>query len=360
MSNSPHSVTKYFHGWLRLVRLPNLLTVPGDVLAGVAVMVCTPGRNLLAPPTTQIVTACVASLLLYIAGLLCNDLVDQKRDTRERPSRPLPSGAVPRSHVIAGLLASCIGAILLGYYTLPAEAVGVETVLLALILSYNVIKQKFPITGGVLMGLCRGLNLLFGASILTDGMIDQLVFWPFMAWGIICIAMGMVAGSAGKTENKRDRSLLYGAFFVIGILCHPLLIRATTMASCWMAYILVVTLISQRETTGHVKRGLSFLPIVILLASAVVYYFIFRPTEASTIALMCIPLALTLLLAARSAYRIARKQTPIVVQKSIGTLIRNLILMQSAACVCWDLRLAAALLALWPVNYLLCRWFYAS
>jgi 4-hydroxybenzoate polyprenyltransferase len=73
--------------WLRLLRLPNLLTVPGDVLAGFLLAPAAAGgagsiRCLLAIP---------AGLLLYAAGLVLNDLFDYAEDLRDRPDRPLPS-----------------------------------------------------------------------------------------------------------------------------------------------------------------------------------------------------------------------------------------------------------------------------
>lgn len=302
-------MASYLNGWLRLLRLPNLLTVPGDVLAGVAVMVCIHSR---VPSVVQLISACIASLLLYAAGLLCNDLVDQERDAHERPERPLPSGVVRQSHVVVGLVVCCVGAIVLGLCLLPMEAVCVEISLLVAILTYNHLKQKYPITGGAIMGLCRGLNVLFGAAILMGGLLQ------------------------------------------------PSTIGAIVLAGCWTVYILAVTLLAQRETTGLVGRGLAFLPAVILLAFVGIFYIVFRPTQVETVVAMTIPLVLATMLAAWSACRIARERTPEVVQKSIGLLIRNLILLQAAACFSWDSRLAVALLALWPINYLLCRWFYAS
>ncbi|MBR4318381.1 MAG: UbiA family prenyltransferase [Kiritimatiellae bacterium] len=79
--------------WAELLRLPNLFTVPGDILAG---WVLAGMRG--AFPVLPI----IASLCLYSAGLLLNDACDAKIDAHERPSRPIPSGRVKRSTVFWG------------------------------------------------------------------------------------------------------------------------------------------------------------------------------------------------------------------------------------------------------------------
>ena len=76
--------------WLRLLRFPNLFTVPGDPLAGffLAGAAAPPGNALLAVG---------AALCFYVCGLVLNDLVDVGEDARERPGRPLPAGTRTRT-----------------------------------------------------------------------------------------------------------------------------------------------------------------------------------------------------------------------------------------------------------------------
>ena len=78
-----------FVAWLRLLRLPNLLTVPGDVLVGFVLAGSGPAMG-----STGLAWAVAASLCLYAGGLLINDLVDREVDQHERPDRPLPAGLV--------------------------------------------------------------------------------------------------------------------------------------------------------------------------------------------------------------------------------------------------------------------------
>src|SRR5262245_2678680 len=82
--------------WLQLFRVPNLFTVPGDPLAGflLATGWTHEGRAWL---DGRAAFAVVASVCLYAAGLAMNDLCDLAEDRRDRPARPLASGAIPVS-----------------------------------------------------------------------------------------------------------------------------------------------------------------------------------------------------------------------------------------------------------------------
>jgi UbiA prenyltransferase family len=72
---------------VRLVRLPAVLTVPGDVLLGAAW-----GEEAEQPLTVAVLA--LGSSLLYLGGMALNDWADRERDTRERPRRPIPAGEV--------------------------------------------------------------------------------------------------------------------------------------------------------------------------------------------------------------------------------------------------------------------------
>ena len=68
-----------------LVRLPAVLSVPGDVLVGAAAS----GQVREIPRTAGLVAS---SSCLYLAGMALNDYADRDVDAVERPGRPIPSG----------------------------------------------------------------------------------------------------------------------------------------------------------------------------------------------------------------------------------------------------------------------------
>lgn len=136
---------------LELLRLPNLFTVPGDVLVGW----CLAGQRGGFP-----VAGILASLCLYAAGLLFNDAFDAATDARERPSRPIPSGRVRRANVLRWAAGLSLAGILLAWQGLP-----VAVALLVLILAYDGGLKRLPWVGVATMGACRGANVLLGAAV---------------------------------------------------------------------------------------------------------------------------------------------------------------------------------------------------
>jgi 4-hydroxybenzoate polyprenyltransferase len=142
--------------WLQLFRVPNLFTVPGDPLAGF--LIATGGRL-----DARVVLAILGSVFLYAAGLALNDLADFKEDQRDRPKRPLPSGAIPvgAAWIVTGnLIIVGLGMCLVAG---PPVALMGFGVLLGVVL-YNFLTKRIPVIGALNMGVCRGLSLLVGAA----------------------------------------------------------------------------------------------------------------------------------------------------------------------------------------------------
>ena len=75
--------------WLRLFRVPNLPTVPGDALAGAAFMMPAGGATLV-----QAFAAAVGVLFVYMFGLADNDIIDAPLDAENAPDRPIPRGEI--------------------------------------------------------------------------------------------------------------------------------------------------------------------------------------------------------------------------------------------------------------------------
>ena len=144
------------NAWLRLVRLPNLLTVPGDILAGF----------LLAPAAqamgwVRLLGALSAGWLLYAAGLILNDLFDYAEDLRDRPQRPLPSREISReAAATVALVCLWVAAFAAAF----AGALPVAIPLIVCVILYNIGVKRHRILGPLLMGACRSGNLLLGAA----------------------------------------------------------------------------------------------------------------------------------------------------------------------------------------------------
>ena len=138
--------------WLKFFRLPNVLTVPGDVLAGATLA----GR-----PFPETVRDLAAVSLAYLFGMGLNDIIDLREDRLHRPERPLPSGELSPIHARIATAA-------LAFLALIAAPTPALLLLLLAVVAYTLLKNISPLVGGLLMGTCRALALLTGAGFLAD------------------------------------------------------------------------------------------------------------------------------------------------------------------------------------------------
>jgi len=161
---------RHLVGWLRLIRVPNLATAVADVLAGFLIASGLREVGWLPPAAGWVIAA---SICLYAAGMVLNDVFDLDVDRRERPERPLPSGqlavgtAAFGGHVllVAGATAAAVaGAVseapVWGF--LGPAVIGLA--LAAAVWAYDRGLKRSLLLGPATMGLCRGLNWLLGMT----------------------------------------------------------------------------------------------------------------------------------------------------------------------------------------------------
>lgn len=138
-----------------LVRLPSVLSVPGDVLLGTM----TSARG---EPPLRIAGLTAASSCLYMAGMALNDYADRDVDAKERPKRPIPSGRVTSRFALrlaSGLSAASLG---LAYTAGGRRALEVALPLAATVWAYDLALKKTP-WGPLGMAACRSLDILMGS-----------------------------------------------------------------------------------------------------------------------------------------------------------------------------------------------------
>jgi 4-hydroxybenzoate polyprenyltransferase len=143
--------------YLQLIRLPNVVTAAADSLAGWLLV-----SGSLAGPARWL-PLLASSMVLYASGTMLNDVFDFEIDREERPGRPLPSGRASRPAAAwLGALGLALGPCLA--LVSGSTTSGLLAAALALtILGYDAgLKRSW--FGPVVMGACRGLNLLLGAS----------------------------------------------------------------------------------------------------------------------------------------------------------------------------------------------------
>lgn len=152
--------------WARLIRLPNLPSPLADIALG-ALVAGWPADPL------PVVFLGMASMALYAAGMVLNDYFDLAEDCLQRPERPLPKGDISRR--VAGMAGHGLLGLGLVFATLAGRFFGgnaptsgrVTLALMTAVWLYNGWAKRTPL-GPVVMGACRGLNVLLGASVAGD------------------------------------------------------------------------------------------------------------------------------------------------------------------------------------------------
>ncbi len=288
--------------WMELARLPNLMTVPGDVVLGYLVAERTMERpslllgfNLAGGrfETASAIWAVSAVLLIYVFGLIDNDVADSTLDAVERPERPIPSGRISRR----GASAVSFSILVVALVTASVAGMGffcMAVFLIALVRLYNRITKRHPVLGPFNMALCRVSSLL-------------------------------------------------GGFVAVGIPGRRALFEPAILVACvvWLLYFMALTMAAAEENeSGHPKRGRH-----ILLMMPFLWIFL-APLGTGALEVMAkveeVPPSDFLGLAASGVFLFiilknhfvlgARSAPPERTRAAIGELIRSVILLQAAGC----------------------------
>lgn len=196
--------------YLQLIRLPAVFTALADVFLG---FVLTHGSL---QPYSRLIPLAVASACLYCAGMVFNDLFDRKIDVQLRPHRPIPSGRIKVAHAFR------FGLLLIFGGLVAAERAGRVSLMLAGALALFAIAYdaggKKTAFGPVLMGVCRALNVLLGASAVEQ---VTLVFSPpqsAAAIGLGCYIAGVTWFARNEAEQSSRRQLILASLLINGAL----------------------------------------------------------------------------------------------------------------------------------------------
>ena len=204
--------------YLQLVRLPNLFTAAADSLAGWLL-----ARGSLEEPGRW-APLVLASVAIYAAGIVLNDVFDFEIDLVERPGRPLPSGKVSRrSAARFGGIALALGPGLAALSGSTTSLV-VALALAACVLGYDA-GLKRTVLGPEVMGACRGLNLLLGLSQAPE--MGGPAAWT-VAFSLALFVAGVTWISRSEVESGKTRGLVAGLILqnlafvgLIVALIHP-------------------------------------------------------------------------------------------------------------------------------------------
>src|SRR5262245_53767899 len=193
--------------WLQLCRFAAVFTAMADIFVGYLL------RNANLEPARVFGLLLGSSSCLYLAGMVFNDVFDRAIDAVERPKRPIPSGQVPaRGAVLLGAVFVAAGLILAGL-------AGVNSLLIAGLLTIciffydGLLKSTF--TGPAVMGTCRFLNVMLGASA-SAGDTSFVAIWALpqlhvaAGMGVYIVGVTWVAREGAGTRSKADLAAALG------------------------------------------------------------------------------------------------------------------------------------------------------
>ncbi len=224
--------------WLRLLRISALPTAISNILMAYLLVHQT------WTPTLELCLLVCASSLLYLAGMVLNDVFDIEIDRVQRPSRPLPSGRISlKSAKASGYLMLMFGVVvasLAGWVGsgsdpyLPTgpfiRATLIACLLAVCILLYNGLLKR-TLLAPILMGSCRGLNILLGTSTLiplatgitSTGSPPTFLSIPLVAWwvsisiGTLICGVTLLGRNEAVESQKRLPLFIACGFIIAGI-----------------------------------------------------------------------------------------------------------------------------------------------
>ena len=253
-----------FRTALALGRVSNLPTVWTNTLAGALLAGARPG------PEFALVV--LAFSLFYTGGMFLNDAFDSPWDARERPERPIPSGAAGAREVFLwgfGLLAA--GVLVLALFGREAAMAGMA---LAGVVTFYDWNHKGNPLSPVVMGLCR--MLIYVGAALCYGTFLPRDLWLGAA-ALLCYLIGLTYIAKQETLARVENlwplaflaaPVLYGAWLIAAA---PLVAPFWVLFCGWMA---VALWLLRRRRRGDIPRavvsliaGISLLDALLIAAS---------------------------------------------------------------------------------------------
>lgn len=218
---------------LMLGRTSNLPTVWSNVLAGAVL-----SGAIIQPRAFGVLALCGSAF--YEGGMFLNDAFDAEIDARERPNRPIPSGQVTRTTVLAigfGLLAFGLLALalapLFGWIRPGYAALGAGVFTCAAVLGYNRWHKGYG-WSPIVMGACRA-GLYATAALAVSGRLGLPVLIGAGALWLYIVGLTHIA----RFENGSALQRTWVAAFVLSplVAAAPVIVsqRNVLGALCFLA-----------------------------------------------------------------------------------------------------------------------------
>lgn len=207
-------------GFFRLTRPANIVTAVSDILAGIAIS----GYLLNGPiDYAPVLWLILATMGLYGGGVVMNDVFDAGLDAIERPERPIPSGLISLGEATRMGVFLLVAGIFCAYLASPLSGVLAFVTAVSAVV-YDKYLKHHSFLGPLNMGLCRGLNLLLGVSIIED---QVAVYWFLGIVPVVYIA-AITMISRGEVHGGKQSTMYVAAVLYLLAMGSILYLSATT------------------------------------------------------------------------------------------------------------------------------------
>lgn len=193
-----------FKNYLLLIRLPNLFTLPSNILLGYTLVATS---TLTITSIIEIIMLVTIATLLYCLGVVLNDLLDYDIDKKERPNRPLASGKISRKIAIIIVIVFTTIALILSLIV-SVTTLSISVILLAIIFGYDKYLKSTRFGPFAIAG-ARVTNVVLGTTTSTNGVENftqniQLMFALTVIFAYVCL-IGYLSRYEvqGFSENSR-------------------------------------------------------------------------------------------------------------------------------------------------------------
>ena len=201
---------------LRLIRWPGAVTAAVNAMTGFLV-----ARGGAKTSREEAIAACavaVAGAVVYAAGVVLNDVVDAERDATLHPDRPIPSGAVSRASANTFGLALLVGGAALAAL-LGGAAAGAATAAAALAAYvYDFGAKRSRVGGALVLGLARSANALAGClAAVAPALAQQRLEQPLVAIYAFAVLGYTAMLTYASTFEERTPSRAAAASFAVAL-----------------------------------------------------------------------------------------------------------------------------------------------
>jgi len=194
-------------GFLRLFRISIAFTPAADVTLGYACALAWQSDRGL--DIVVLLTGCLVSSLIFGSAVAVNDIVDEEKDGRTAPGRPIPSGAITPALAKRMAVGTALSALILAG-TLGLSALVAAAVVMALTASYNLLTRSNRWLGVGNLALIRAVDFGFG-MVCAGGFGALADLLPEFRWAIPVLyglyALSLSGVALGERLDRPSHSM---------------------------------------------------------------------------------------------------------------------------------------------------------